>query len=83
VDLGHLVSLVRLVVVLVHRKPLCPPGCLGYGFELICSGPTYPGQQGGIDGPQTGLGGQQGGFGGQQGGLGGQPGSARQGGQGF
>jgi hypothetical protein len=51
--------------------------------RLNYSGPTYPGQQGGIDGPQTGLGGQQGGFGGQQGGLGGEPGSTKQGGQGF
>jgi hypothetical protein len=29
VDLGHLVNLVRLVVVLDHRKSLCPPGYLG------------------------------------------------------
>lgn len=28
VDLGHLVSLVRSVVGLVHRKSLCPPGFL-------------------------------------------------------
>jgi hypothetical protein len=28
VDLGHLVGLVRLVVVLVHRQSLCPPGYL-------------------------------------------------------
>jgi hypothetical protein len=48
---------------------------------MLYSGPTYPGQQGGIDGTQTGLGVRQGGFGGQQGGKGGQPGNAYQGNQ--